>query len=186
MLVQGKSIAYDTLFNRYWEALYRVAFEKTGDEDAAKDMVQHLFIDIWQRRQTLNIQGSLSQFLFGAIKKQVLQFYRSESIKAQVLQKAVAHMQTIVASADELAAYYSLEKVLSEEVDVMPYNMKQAFLLRCENHSVKEIASTLNLAEQTVGNNLTAAMKKLRKRLRTEYPERYLAGLAALAWLVNN
>ncbi|MBS7563018.1 sigma-70 family RNA polymerase sigma factor [Mucilaginibacter sp. Bleaf8] len=185
MLVQGESVAYNTLFERYWEMLYRVAFEKTGDEDAAKDMVQNLFIDIWNRRQTLSIQGSLNQFLFGAVKKQVLNFYRSEGIRAQVLKKAVEHMSAVVASTDELSSYYNLEKVLSEEIDVMPYNMKHAFLLRCENLSVKEIASTLNLAEQTVGNNLTAVMKKLRKRLQTEYPERYMAGLAALVCLVN-
>ena len=186
LLKQGKAYAYDLLYERYWKQLYIIAYERLGEEDLAKDIVQNLLIDIWKRHHTLQINDSLQQFLFGAVKLQILNYYRSENIKQKALEKALERMHSLFASMDELTSYYNLEKVVEEEVLAMPYNMKHAFLLRSDNHSVKEIADNLNLAEQTVSNNITEALKRLRKRLVLEYPDRYMTCFTILLYLLNN
>ncbi|WPU92736.1 sigma-70 family RNA polymerase sigma factor [Mucilaginibacter sabulilitoris] len=186
LLKQGKAYAFDLLYERYWKGLYAVAYNRTGEEEVAKDLVQNLLIDIWKRHDTLQVIDSLQQFLFGAIKLQILNYYRSENIKQKAIERALERMHNLFASMDELSSYYNLEKVVEEEVLRMPDNMKYSFLLRSDNRSVKEIADNLNLAEQTVSNNITKALKRLRKRLVLEYPDRHLTCIALLFYLLNN
>ena len=186
LLKQGKPYAYNQLYDQYWKELYLIAYSRVGEEDTAKDLVQNLLIDIWKRRETLDVRTNLEQFLFGALKLQILNHYRSEGIKQKIMERALDRMRDLFVSMDELAAYHDLEKVIEDEVLIMPQNMQQSFLRRSDNRSVKEIASDLNLAEQTVSNNISEALKRLRKRLMAEYPERHMACFTLLLYLLNN
>jgi RNA polymerase sigma factor (sigma-70 family) len=184
LIRNGDRAAYQKVYHHYWKGLFELACRKTGDQDIAKDIVQNVLLSVWERREELSITESMTSFLYGAIKKQVLLHFRSEKIKAEVFQKALSHMQSLATTFD-LSAYVNLEKIMSKEVEEMPANMKETFILRCNDQSIREIAQTLNLAEQTVSNNLTEAMKRLRKRLVKEYPERYVTCLAAVFLLIN-
>ena len=166
--------AFDVLFNRYWKALYIAAKARLDDEEAAKDLVQNLLIEVWQKRAELQVNTSLEQFLFGAVKRKVLHHFRSENIRQSAMENALARMGDLIHSEDDLSSYFDLEKIVSEEVEEMPVNMKRAFLLRSDSYSVREIAESLNLAEQTVSNNITEALKRLKRRLKMEYPDRYI------------
>jgi RNA polymerase sigma factor (sigma-70 family) len=186
LLKQGRFQAYDQLYEQYWHELYLTAYNRVGEEDIAKDLIQNLLIDIWKRRETLDIKTGLRQFLFGALKLQILHHYRSESIKQKVMERALERMRDLFASMDELTAYHDLERVIEGEVLVMPVNMQQSFLRRTDNRTVKEIAGDLNLAEQTVSNNITEALKRIRKRIIAEYPDRHMACFTILVYLLNN
>jgi RNA polymerase sigma-70 factor (ECF subfamily) len=174
LLKQSDTNAFDVLYNRYWKLLFIAAHTRLGDEDAAKDIVQNLLIEVWQKRNDLQINTSLSQFLFGAVKLKILQHFRSEAIKQSAIEKALERIGELSFVAENLSGYLDLEKIVSDEVEVMPVNMKRSFLLRTDSYSVKEIAENLNLAEQTVSNNITEALKRLKRRLKVEYPDRYL------------
>lgn len=186
MLKEGRAYAYDLLYERYWKELYFIAYQRLGEEEIAKDLVQNLLIDIWKRQDTIIIKDSLQQFLYGAMKLQILNHYRSEQIKQKALDKALEHMHQVFNSMNELSSYYNLEKVVEEEVMGMPHNMKHSFLLRNDNHSVKEIAGSLNIAEQTVSNNISEALRRLRKRLVLEYPDRHLTCFALFLYCLTN
>ncbi|MCJ8209143.1 sigma-70 family RNA polymerase sigma factor [Mucilaginibacter sp. RS28] len=176
----GNPSAFDLLFDRYWQYMYEVAFQRLGDEEQAKDVVQNVFSDLWEKHAGLKITTSLQPYLYGAVKLKVLQHFRSEKIKKRVFDNALEHLNLLISESDELSGYYELEKLISTEVKEMPDNMKQVFLLRSQQYSVKEIARTLNLAEQTVANNMTEAMKRLRSRLKGAYADRYLLCLASV------
>jgi RNA polymerase sigma factor (sigma-70 family) len=173
MLKLDDTSAFDIIYNTYWRSLFIAANDRVCDEEVAKDIVQNLLIELWQKRADLQINTTLKQFLFGAVKLKVLQHFRSEGIKQSAIEKALLRMDSL-SGAGDLSTYINLEKIVSEEVEVMPANMKKSFLLKSDNYSVKEIAESLNLAEQTVSNNLTEALKRLKRRLKVEYPERYL------------
>ncbi|PWK75992.1 RNA polymerase sigma-70 factor (ECF subfamily) [Mucilaginibacter oryzae] len=166
--------AFDVLFNRYWKSLFIAAQVRVGDEETAKDIVQTLLIDVWQKRNEIQVNTSLEQFLHGAVKRKVLHHFRSENIRQNAMENALERMGNLIHSEDNLSSYFNLEKIVSEEVEEMPVNMKRAFLLRSDSYSVREIAENLNLAEQTVSNNITEALKRLKRRLKMEYPDRYL------------
>ncbi|WP_454802492.1 RNA polymerase sigma factor [Mucilaginibacter phyllosphaerae] len=174
LLKQGNNNAFDELYRRYWKPLFTAALSRISDEDVAKDIVQNLLIDLWQKRADLLINTTLSQYLFGAVKLKVLQHFRSEEVKQSAIEKALSRISELSYTGDNLTGYFNLEKIVSDEVDIMPLNMKRTFLLRSDSYSVKEIAQNLNLAEQTVSNNITEALKRLKRRLKIEYPDRYM------------
>ncbi|MNT94481.1 RNA polymerase factor sigma-70 [compost metagenome] len=64
-----------------------------------------------------------------------------------------------------METYLALEKLLEEELEIMPHNMRQALLLKWEHLPIREIALRMGLSEQTVKNNLTEASKRMRKAI---------------------
>lgn len=186
LLKKGDKLAFEQLYNSYWKSLYLSAYSRVDDEDIAKDIVQNVFVDIWQKRGTIVVTSSIKQYLHGAVKMKVLQHYRSENIKQQVLDNALERITQLLHSHQNLSAYFDLERIVSEEVAEMPVNMKNSFLLRSDSYSIKEIAGNLNLAEQTVSNNITEALKRLKKRIKMEYPERYAGCVVIVTALFTN
>ncbi|MBL4678194.1 MAG: sigma-70 family RNA polymerase sigma factor [Mucilaginibacter sp.] len=177
--------AFDNIYNKYWKILYQTAHNRVDDEEIAKDIVQNVFIDIWVKRESIQINTTLNQYLHGAVKMKVLNHFRSENIKQQVLDGALERISRLLYSNPNLSDYFDLERIISEEVEEMPDNMKNSFLLRSDSYSIKEIAGNLNLAEQTVSNNISEAFKRLKKRIRVEYPERYTTCFAVIAILLT-
>lgn len=166
----GDSKAYSLLYELYWERLYTQAFKRVQDEDAAKDLVQNVFINIWQRRETLQLTSELSHFLHAAVKFQVFSYFRSAKVKEKVMDLAVSRFEA-TASMDELEGYFELEKLIAQEVALLPDKMKEAYLLKAAKHSTSEIAEKLNLKEQTVSNHLSEALRRIRMKLGNKYPE---------------
>lgn len=183
LLKDDNAAAFNNIYNLYWKSLYHAAYSRVSDEDVAKDIVQNVFVEIWQKRESLQITSTLKQYLHGAVKMKVLHHYRSESTKQQALDNALDRITNLLHSNQSLAAYFDLERIISEEVSEMPANMKNSFLLRSDSYTVKEIAGNLDLAEQTVSNNITEALKRLKKRIRIEYPERYMGCIALISIL---
>lgn len=182
----GVPKAYDLLYDRYWRMLYKKAYSRVLDEDVAKDIVQDVFISVWQKHENLVIQTSLEQFLLGAIKFQVLNYFRSERVKQRVIDLAMAKMELFVANEHDRVSRDVLEAALDNALHDMPENMKQSFLLRCDNMTVKEIAEKLGLAEQTVSNNLSEAVKRLRQKLSRQHQGEFLIGMSLFISLINH
>lgn len=166
----GDSKAYSILYDNYWERLYVQAFKRVLDEDAAKDIVQNVFINIWQRRETLEINSEFSHYLHAAVKFQVFSYFRSAKVKEKVMDQTLSRFEQ-TASIDDLEGYFELEKLIALEIELLPDKMKEAYLLKAAKHSTSEIAEKLNLKEQTVSNHLSEALRRIRLKLSSKYPE---------------
>ncbi|MBK1438880.1 sigma-70 family RNA polymerase sigma factor [Parapedobacter sp. ISTM3] len=184
-LKQGEPEAYRLLYDRYWKLLYSKALSRVVDEEAAQDIVQHIFISIWDNRENLEIHTTLSGFLQNAVKYQVFNHFRSTRITRRVLDQAAYEVKQILEEADVLQSQEVLEQSLTRALEGMPETIRQTFLLRRDNVSIKEISARLNLAEQTVSNHLTEAIRRLRKKLTNQsISDEYLFALFLL--LLNN
>lgn len=156
---------FNKLYLRHWELLYAIAWNRTKDEDVAKDIVQEVFISFWERRKNIIIRTTVRQYLTGILKNRLIDYFQSEQVKKRVLDHASQQMDTIIQQADASWSHREVEDVLEDELQKMPENMRNSFLLRLENLSTPDIAKRLNLAEQTVSNLHTEAGKRLRKKL---------------------
>lgn len=174
LLKLGDTSAYDLLYERYWKKLYVHVSNRIRDEEASKDIVQNVFINIWERKETLVIHTSLEQFLMGSAKFQVLNYFRSEKAEGQVLDYTLRKFDEASVSIHELSDYLDLEKLIEVEIEQLPEKMRHAYLLKHAHHSTSEIAEKLNLAEQTVSNHISEAMRRIRKRLGEKFPERLI------------
>ncbi|GEM_PF-80656 len=170
---KGDPKAFTYFFDLYWEGLYTTAFRHLQDEAPAKDLVQEVFIHIWEKRELLRTEyGSLKSYLYKSVKNKLLNYYAAERVRKQVLDRSVERMELFFNLDDHsLAKYKVLEAIVDDSVARLPKMMKSVFLLHYENYSIRQIAQELNLAEQTVKNYLSEAKKLLRSELTRRFAD---------------
>lgn len=178
--------AFDLLFDRYWERLYRAALARVDDDSVAQDIVQELFIKIWERRHTLTIQISLENYLLSAIRFSVISHFRSKNVNEVRLDDALQRVHLLETSINENAGYLELEKTLENALLKMPDMLQKVYQLRSENKAVKEIAGELGVAEQTVKNYISEVSRRLRNAIIEKHPEEQVTYLALIFALLNN
>ncbi len=168
-LKKGDPAAFDLLYERYWKQLFSMAYHRTADEDTSKDIVQNVFISIWQNRDSLKPNTNLEAFLKGAIKFQTLKHFRSEKVKEKVLEHGMKTMAQACYTMHELRPYLELESAIEKQIEKLPERMKKAIKLRNEEYSIREIADMLKVNEQTVSNNISEGLKLVRENIKLNY-----------------
>lgn len=182
---EGDVQAFNSLFDLYWEKLYSIAWARVNDSEVAQDIVQELFIKLWQRRESLLINGSVDAYLQSAVKFSIISHFRTKSKEDLQLQDAAIRMKIIQDTVGDLSDYLLLEELIAETVATMPALLQNVYLMRSESKSIKEIATELGIAEQTVKNYTSEVLRRLRLVIKERYPEKYAAYLSALLILVN-
>lgn len=167
--------AFNELFNRYWENMYQSALARLDDPAGAQDIVQEIFISIWQRRQSLQINSSLEAYLQSAVRLSVISYFRSAKASELQLQDALQRMNILESAIADHTDYLAMEKTLEHEVNNMSETLRKIYQLRTENYSIKDIAIELGLAEQTVKNYISEVLRRLRVAIKEKYPEKYAA-----------
>jgi len=177
--------AFDVLFEKYWKKLYQTAFARLDDSDAAQDIVQEVFIKIWNRRESLDIKTSLENYLHGAVRLSIISHYRSKKATKIQLQNALERINWLEDSIHSVSDYLELEKTLHDAVERMPEMLKNVYRLRSENHSVKDIAIKLGLADQTVKNYIAEVTRRLRTTIAEKHPEKHLTYIALIIAMLH-
>lgn len=170
----GDTAAFDLLFDRYWEKLYRVAFARLHNIDDAKDLVQELLINFWNRRERIEIKTTLESYLFGSLKLSIISYFRSLKSYDLRLDDVLERINILEESVTDLEDYLQLEHILDKAVNLMPETLRKIYTLRCDNVPVKEIALQLGLADQTVKNYISELLRRLRQNISEKYPEKHL------------
>lgn len=182
---EENTMAFDVLFNRYWERLYRAAFARLNNTDDAQDVVQEVLIRLWNKREKTQIKTTLENYLQGAIRLQVIDHFRSRKVREHQLQEALQRINILEESISDVTDYLELEQTLEAAVNQMPKMLKDIYLLRSENMSVHEIAQRLGLADQTVKNYISEVLRRLRVALKEKYPDKHLTYIVVLLTLLK-
>jgi len=186
---EGDSQAFTYFFDRYWEELYRRAFQHVQDEELAKDVVQEVFIHLWERKHLINTDySSLKPYLWKAVKNKILNYYASEKVRKQVWEQVAQRMDLFIDEGQYSPRDYErLEQLVDKSVSALPPLVKAVYLMRNDNHSITQIAQALNIAEQTVKNYLTEARRRLKQDLNQSFTENSLVMLfLSSAYIVHD
>lgn len=167
---QDNELAFSCLIDRYNPVLFRHVLRRTQSAVDTQEILQDIFISLWNKRHSLYVEETIYPYLFRAAKYEVIDWYvktEKRLIKEAVL--LTGEYQVEFPAEDFLLAS-ELSALLDAEIAKMPYNMKTIFQLSREDLlTAKEIAHRLSLSEQTVKNNITIALKRLRYTLRHEH-----------------
>ena len=158
-LQQGDKKAFNTLFRRYYPILCAYAHRFVDLEDA-EEIVQDVMLWLWENREILLIESSLSQYLLKMI------YHRSLNRIAQKEVKYRADTLFYEKSQD----FYQIEELtkrIHTAIAELPESYREAFIMhRFRDMSYKEIAQTLNTSTKTVDYRIQQALKLLRKELK--------------------
>ncbi len=160
--------AFDRLFQLYGQKLYGFAFKYLRSESEAEEMVQEVFVRLWENRSSLKSDYSFKSYLFTIALNQIRKFFNKRTSALRFMEQL--HKETLsdnhtVDSID----YGSLLRRIDEIVDTFPERKKQIFLKsRKEGKSSKEIAAELDISAGTVDNQVSDALRIIRKGLKGE------------------
>lgn len=162
-------LAFTVLVDRYWEDLYRHIFTKIRDVDEAKDIVQDIFLGLWKNRDTIvtDSRESIAPYLFRAAKYAVINYFtRPGIIVADEMALSVALNFPSAIQSDDPYLLKELRELVDTEVNSLPQRLQVPYRLSREQElTIKEIAITLSVSEQTVKNNISIVLSKIRFRL---------------------
>ena len=163
MLRSDHAWALKEIFNRYHIRMFRSAAGVLRDEDQAKDLVQDVFVDLWNRRHSSDIR-ILSHYLFRAIKFQVLKHLRNGKIQDHHLK--LAQKVQFANQTEDMLNFQQLEIQLQKAIESLPSRCREVFFLsRYQSLSHKEISAQLNISPKTVEAQISKALSILRSKL---------------------
>jgi RNA polymerase sigma-70 factor (family 1) len=163
LLKDDSTTAFNTIYDRYSKMLYLYIFSKLDTGEISKDVLQDLFISLWEKRHTLSIHESLKSYLFQVARHKIVDIYRKNATYRKYLQQLIEHFDAQPHTITESIDYKNKTQELFEAINHLPEKMKEVFMLsRFEHLTVDQIASRLGLSQQTVKNQITKALKILR------------------------
>jgi RNA polymerase sigma-70 factor (family 1) len=169
ILKNGEEQAFTELYNRYWKKLFTAAANKLQHLEEAEDIVQQVFVSIWNRREELEIHSSVSSYLAVAVKYRVLKHLNSRFKHKHF--SDIAAEEVIIELADdstqEWLEYNEVNRRLQQVIDALPEKCRLVYeMSRIEGRSHKEIAATMDLSEKTIEWYITKALKSIRTGLK--------------------
>jgi RNA polymerase sigma-70 factor (family 1) len=165
---KGGQTAYRALFDRYYIAICRqAALRLNGDQDAAEDVVQQVFIDFWVQEKYKVVDTSVAAYL-----ARMVQFKVVDHIRKNVVRKRHEGNQTAEGAEDMgVERIAALEKALHKEIAELPEQCRSIFTaVYLEGKKYKEAAEAHGVSINTVKEQLKRAMVKLRARLKDSVP----------------
>ncbi|WP_316752399.1 RNA polymerase sigma-70 factor [Pedobacter gandavensis] len=166
-LGRGEHKAMEDIYLRYWEDVLDAAYKRLRDEEIAQDICQDIFISLWENRESVQVNGALQAYFLGAVKYRVINYFRSSQIK----EKHKEDLRLLIGTEVELSAAQGLmlkelHQEVEEAIQELPEKMRVIFSMsRQEEKSIREISEELNLSAQTVKNQISSALKVMKKRL---------------------
>ncbi|MBL4675899.1 MAG: RNA polymerase sigma-70 factor [Mucilaginibacter sp.] len=157
--------AFAELYERYFGVLYLHALKKLRDKDEAKDLVQELFVVLWDRRANLSSYRQVSGYLFACVRNRVLNLISRKKTQDKYVLTLPASVN-FEAVTDHRVRERQLAAIIEAEVQSLPPRMREVFEMSRKQHfSHQEIAVTLGLSEQSVRSHVKGALRILRARL---------------------
>ena len=149
---------------------YRVN-QMLRDEEASKDVVQDIFVNIWNKALAIQEDANLAGYLYIAARNKVFKLIQKGKVRSDYL-SSIAEFATDASTAtmDELDEK-ELSRIIDSEIARLPLKMKEVFeLSRKENLSHLQIAHRLGISDTTVKKQINRALKILKLKLGTVLP----------------
>lgn len=166
-LKEGDLKAFNQVFDRYAKRLYRFAMGYLKSAENAEEIVQEVFLKIWNNREELVAHKSFDSYLFTIAKNGILNTIRKSKSEQAYLSYAKLNPGKNVLLDQELD-FKELEKAYHKAIAQLSPRRKEIFLLsREQSLSNAEIAKKMNISVKTVENQMTSALAEIRENLRS-------------------
>jgi RNA polymerase sigma-70 factor (family 1) len=165
-LRQGIEAAMDELFRRHYASMCQVAIRFVGDGGEAEDIVQELFLSIWEKRENLPKEmGGVGAYLRRATRNRSLNFLRDRN-RIPVDDGEPPEAASALVNPDQQIEAAELRLRIHRAIDQLPERCRLIFVMsRIEDMSHREISEALEISNKTVENQMTRAYRFLRQWL---------------------
>lgn len=145
--------------------MYKAAFAVLNNRQASSDLVQEIFIWLWEKRMSLSIE-TIQPYLRTAVKFKVANLIRSGKIRDSFFEEIARRNIGSANDAGDLIEEKQLKMVIQQAIDSLPPHSRKIFLLKREQHFTnKEIAAHLGITVKAVEKQMTISLRMIRKAM---------------------
>ena len=166
-LKEGDPLAFNELFDRYGKRLFHFSKGYLHCSENAEEIVQEVFMKIWDNRRELHAQKSLEAYLFTIARNGILNTIRKSKSEQAYLNYAKINPGKNILLDEELN-FNELDQAYHQVIEKLSPKRREIFLLSREKSlSNAEIAERMSFSVKTVENQMTSAISEIRKNLRS-------------------
>jgi RNA polymerase sigma-70 factor (ECF subfamily) len=165
-LVQGDETAFRELYEDYQGRIFLFAYRFTKSKEAAEEIVQEVFVKLWEKREQIRIEKNFAGYLFRVTRNLIIDGLKRAALDKKVQQRIYSHMQVLRNPvADELLSK-EMERLHQQAINALSEQRRAVYLLsREEELSYAEIAEKLGISKNTVRNHIVSALESIREHL---------------------
>jgi RNA polymerase sigma-70 factor (family 1) len=180
-LREGDKMALTELYNTYWQLLFISAYNIIKDKELCEDIIQDIFMNIWNNREKLEINISLKGYLYACVRYQVFGHFRKNKDKIQVEFFNDLDRRFQYATPETEMMHNELLQQINTIIETLPEKCQLVYKLsREEQLSHKEIADRLKISTKTVENHITKALQTIRLSMGST------VSVAMVLWISKN
>ncbi|WP_439182541.1 RNA polymerase sigma-70 factor [Carboxylicivirga taeanensis] len=163
---KGDEAAYKELFLAYYTQLVVFARKVVVDDDLARELVQDVIVNFYEKRGEIKIHSSLKAHLYQSVRNRCLNQIKHSQIRRDHHAHIFQLQKNDEAYIDSMLEETELEQRINSIIQTLPSQCKRIFeMSRFDGHSNQDIADQLELSKRTVETQISKALKVLRKQL---------------------
>jgi RNA polymerase sigma-70 factor (family 1) len=171
-IASGDEGAFRQVYVFYYKRLYQFAYALVKTREPAEEIVEDVFVRIWQQRETINSIQNLRVYLYTAIKNSALNYLSQKA--RQSITEPFDHIHITVGNStdtpEQILITAEMQQKIQTAVEALPPRCKMIFkLVREDGLKYKEIAGILNISVNTIDAQMAIAIKKITAAIGTEF-----------------
>ena len=157
---------FQQLYGRYYKVMMLYALKMTDDREAAEDLVQNVFLGLWENRETFHEESPVRSYLYLTIRRRIIDQMRHAKVEGK-------YKSYVLKGAGDMLEVQDDEEIFTNEVycrlfdaiNELPPRQRELFLLYMQGKKNAEIAQVMNITEETIRVQKKRAIKTLRKKM---------------------
>lgn len=172
-------LKFEEIYLNYYSRMKYFALEYVLREEDAENIVQDIFLELWESRQELFSHINLFSLLFTTVKNRCIDFLRHQQVVQKTTEKIQKEYQKTLQMKlhsleildDKIFSEPDIESVIQNAIDSLPERCREIFIKnKIEGKKQKDIAQELNISIHTVESQMGIAYRKLRESLKDYLP----------------
>jgi RNA polymerase sigma-70 factor (family 1) len=159
-------LMFSEIFRQHEHKLYTLALKLTKSDQLAKDIIQDVFLKLWDQRNLISSIINIEAWLYRVTENKIIDFLRKASADNRLKEKIWSQLQQIVNESEQYLAAKEYNQIILKAIDQLPPQRKLIYQLNKENGmNYREIAHELHLSKHTVKNQLSTAVRSVKNFL---------------------
>lgn len=157
---------FSEIFREHEQRLYTLAFRLTKSDQYAKDIIQEVFLKLWEHRETLHTINNMEAWLYRLTENKTIDFLRKVAADSRLKEAIWNKMQQIINEAEVCVAVKEYNEIIQKAINQLPPQRKLIYqLYKEEGLNYQQIADELHISKHTVKNHLFTAVRSVRNFL---------------------
>ncbi|QEL01426.1 RNA polymerase sigma-70 factor [Olivibacter sp. LS-1] len=160
------STAFDELFHKYYKLLCGYAYLYLKEEEESKDIVQNLFIELWEKKRFDKLNGDVKSYLYRAVRNRCLNYLRNTETRARK-QSDYEKLSEDNYQMQDKEMFEQIYKKLEANLNDLPRQRKEAIsLVYLHDKKYQDVAETMGISINSLKTHLKIGLKNLREKLK--------------------